>query len=175
MPNSIFISYRRDDSQHATFAIADRLSWAFGTEEVFFDRGSIRAGDEWPDSLERGLQAAKVLVVIIGDTWLKTADKWGRRRIDDRADWVRREMLAGLAAKEARGTAIVPVLLEDTPRLHADAFDRALRPIARFEPMQLTADKWEAGLEELIVRIAQEGGLARLQRQGDRNPNGSPS
>ena len=57
MPNSIFISYRRLDSQHATFAIADRLSWAFGADEVFFDRGSIRAGHQWPDALERGLNA----------------------------------------------------------------------------------------------------------------------
>ena len=30
MPESIFISYRRTDSQHAVFAIADRLRWTFG-------------------------------------------------------------------------------------------------------------------------------------------------
>jgi hypothetical protein len=36
MANSIFVSYRRFDSQHATFAIADRLRWAFGADEVFF-------------------------------------------------------------------------------------------------------------------------------------------
>jgi hypothetical protein len=35
MANSIFVSYRRFDSQHATFAIADRLRWAFGPDESF--------------------------------------------------------------------------------------------------------------------------------------------
>ena len=80
MPNSIFISYRRLDSQHATFAIADRLSWAFGADEVFFDRGSIRAGHQWPDALERGLNAAKVMVLIIGEAWLTATYKLARRR-----------------------------------------------------------------------------------------------
>ena len=175
MPNSIFISYRRDDSQHATFAIADRLSWAFGAEEVFFDRGSIRAGDGWEELLEGGLTAAKVLVLIVGDTWLKTADDWGRRRIDNAEDWVRREILTALQGHKEQRTAIVPVLLEETPRLHRDAFDADLKRIAGFEPMLLRAELWEAGLETLIVRVAQESGLTRLQRPGDRNPNGSPA
>jgi len=47
-----------------------RLSWAFGADELFFDRGSIRAGHQWPDALERALNAAKVLVLIVGEAWL---------------------------------------------------------------------------------------------------------
>jgi pterin-4a-carbinolamine dehydratase len=175
MPNSIFISYRRLDSQHATLAIADRLSWAFGADEVFFDRGSIRAGHQWPDALERGLNAAKVLVLIVGEAWLTATDKWARRRIDDPADWVRCEILTALAANEKGHTAIIPVLLDDAKRLHADAFDVALQPIARFEPMPLRADLWDEGLETLIARIAQESGLTRIQPRHDRNPNGSPA
>jgi pterin-4a-carbinolamine dehydratase len=172
MPSSIFISYRRRDSQHATFAIADRLSWAFGAEEVFFDRGSIKAGDQWPDSLERALAAAKVLVLVVGRSWLKTTGKRGRRRIDD---WVRREILAGLEAHKAKRTEIIPVLLDEKAELRAAAFDRALKPIAQIQPTRLSANHWEDGLEELIVRIEEKSGLTRMPRPDGRNPNGSPA
>jgi pterin-4a-carbinolamine dehydratase len=175
MANSIFISYRRSDSQHATFAIADRLRWAFGPEEVFFDRGSITAGNAWPESLRRGLEAARVFVLIIGNTWLKTADQWGRRRIDDPDDWVRREISTALDANKAGRTVIIPVLLGDAPRLRAEALDPSLQPIADFEPKKLDDDNWEEALEGLIATIGSETPLQRIVRRGDRNPNGSPA
>jgi pterin-4a-carbinolamine dehydratase len=175
MPNSIFISYRRVDSQHATFAIADRLRWAFGGNEVFFDRGSNRSGNEWPASLRRGLAGARVLIVVIGEMWLKTADQWGRRRIDDPADWVRLEIAAALEANLAAGTAIIPVLLSRAERLKAEALDGPLQRFADFEPKLLDDDHWEDGLEGLIVAIAETTGLPRINAPGDRNPNGSPA
>ncbi len=175
MPRSIFISYRRLDSQHATFAIADRLRWAFGADEVFFDRGSIRSGHEWPESLRQGLEAAKVLVVVIGKTWLTSADEWGRRRIDDSKDWVRREISTGLARRADRGVHVIPVLLGGAQRLRAEALDEDLQALAEIEPAELDDNGWESQLEELIVTIADATGLSRIQRDGDRNPNGSPA
>ena len=175
MPHSIFISYRRLDSQHATFAIADRLRWAFGEGEVFFDRGSISAGNEWPAMLRRGLQKARVLVLIVGEAWLSTADEWGRRRIDDPDDWVRREIVTALKANKKRGTEIIPVFLDGAPELRREAFDPPLRDIARFQPKRLRVDDWEQGLEDLIVTIAKATGLKRATAAGSRNPNGSPA
>ena len=175
MPNSIFISYRRLDAQHATFAIADRLRWAFGGEEVFFDRGSIRAGNLWPDSLRHGLAEARVFVPVMGEAWLRTADEWGRRRIDDEHDWVRQEVLAALKANAAGQAEIVPVLLEKTQRLRAEAVDVPLQHLASFEPHLLGADNWEQGLEELIQIVARKGTLSRIASLSDRNPNGSPA
>ena len=175
MPNSIFISYRRLDSQHAAFAIADRLRWAFGEGEVFFDRGSIRAGNEWPAVLRRGLEEARVLVLIVGDAWLSTTDKWRRRRIDDPDDWVRREILTALDTTEKPRTNIIPVYLDDAEELREEAFDPPLRDLLRFQPKRLRSDDWEQGLEDLIVRVAQETGLQRATAAGARNPNGSPA
>ena len=175
MANSIFISYRRADSQHATFAIADRLRWAFGADEIFFDRGSIRAGHEWPDSLRRGLEAAKVLVVVIGKTWLATTGEWSRRRIDDPNDWVRREICTGLTAYKNGGTRIIPVLLGGAQRIRRVALDAPLQALAKFEPVGLDDDNWENALEELIVAIAKATGMNRIERASNRNPNGSPA
>jgi pterin-4a-carbinolamine dehydratase len=175
MANSIFISYRRSDSQHAAFAIADRLRWAFGAEEVFFDRGSVPAGDEWPETLKRGVEAAKVFLAIIGERWLLSADEWGRRRIDVPTDWVRLELAAALAARAAGNTSIIPVLLGNARRLHRDAFDETLQPLADLEPQLLREDQWEEGLEGLIVATGRAAGLPRMVREGGRNPNGSPA
>ena len=108
MPESIFISYRRTDSQHAVFAIADRLRSTFGPKKVFLDRSAIEPGDEWPKSLRRGVERAAVVLPVIGESWLTTADEWGRRRIDDKNDWVRREIAAALAANASKKTAIIP-------------------------------------------------------------------
>jgi pterin-4a-carbinolamine dehydratase len=174
MAQSIFISYRRLDSQHATYAIADRLRWAFGADEVFFDRGSIRAGNEWPESLRRGLEKAKVLIVVIGNAWLTTADEWGRRRIDGQSDWVRQEICTGLSAHRDGKTSIIPVLLGDAKRLRAEAVDPPLRALAAIEPTRLDDDNWESGLESLIAAIAVFTGMRRAL-PGDRNPNGSPA
>jgi pterin-4a-carbinolamine dehydratase len=175
MPQSVFISYRRLDSQHATFAIADRLRWAFGVDEIFLDRGSIRSGNEWPESLRRGLEAARVMVVVMGKAWLTTADEWGRRRIDDPKDWVRKEICTGLAQHKEGRTHIIPLLLNDTQRLRAEALDAPLQTLADIEPAKLEDDSWEIQLEELIVRISELTGMRRIKVDGDRNPNGSPA
>ena len=174
MPESIFISYRRTDSQHAVFAIADRLRSTFGPERVFLDRSVIKPGDEWPKSLRRGVKRAAVVLPVIGENWLTTADEWGRRRIDDENDWVRREIGAALAANRRRN-AIIPVLLENAKWPRAEAFDPSLRRLARLEPLSLTADEWEAGLEALIVRVAKTTGLARLAGSDGRHSNGAPA
>src|SRR5687767_6931159 len=118
MAKAIFISYRRSDSQHAAFALADRLRWAFGEEQVFFDRG-IRTGNAWPDELKAGLEAAEVVIVVMGRTWLTSADQWGRRRIDDPNDWVRREICTAIASTKK----LFPILLDETPRVRAEALD----------------------------------------------------
>jgi len=170
----IFISYRRADSQHAAFAIADRLRWAFGAQSVFFDRGSIRAGNEWPVSLRQGLESAKVLVVVVGKSWLTTYDDWGRRRIDDPGDWVRCELSTGLRTLQRGDFAIVPVLLDGAKRLRREALDASLQRFADIEPKQLQDVTWEDDLESLIQTIAASSRLPRISR-GERNPNGSPA
>jgi pterin-4a-carbinolamine dehydratase len=175
MPQSIFISYRRSDSQHAVFAIADRLRWAFGPEEIFMDRSSIESGDDWPESLRRGVEAAKVMIVVIGPSWLTAAGKWGRRRIDDPEDWVRKEVCAGLAQCAAGRTQVVPILLRDAQPVSEEALDAPMQGLAKIQAQMLKDDSWETQLEQLIVGIAERTGMPRMKRDGDRNPNGSPA
>jgi pterin-4a-carbinolamine dehydratase len=173
---SIFINYRRSDSQHAAFAIAERLKWAFGADEVFFDRGTLQAGDQWPQHIRDALDGAKVVLAIIGPNWLRTADKYGRRRIDNPADWVRIELCRSLAIhseKSARQT-IIQVLVGGAESLEADALDDQLKPLTTFNNHQLFDAQWDLELNALVDRIATVSGLARIDKKDERNPNGSP-
>lgn len=176
MSHSIFINYRRSDTQHAAFAIADRLKWAFGEDEVFFDRSTLQAGDQWPEHIRDALDGAKAVLAIIGPNWLRTADKYGRRRIDNPADWVRIELCRALAihSKNAAQPMIVPVLVSGAENLQADALDDQLRPLTLLNSHQLLDTNWDRELDVLVNRVAGVSGLSRLDEHAERNPNGSP-
>jgi pterin-4a-carbinolamine dehydratase len=173
MANSIFISYRRSDSQHAAFAIADRLRWAFGQDEVFFDRRSIDGGDEWSEAIKGALAAARVVLIVIGSTWLRVADEWGRRRLDNPKDWVRREICEALAPANAARITVIPVYLDGVAPPPESAFDADLRRISALQAATLPNEFWEPALNSLIDLIATKGGIGRMNSGEQRNPNGS--
>jgi pterin-4a-carbinolamine dehydratase len=173
MASSVFISYRRSDSQHAAFAIADRLRWAFGQDEVFFDRGSIEGGQEWSASIRNALQSAKVVLVVIGAAWLRVADDWGRRCLDDDRDWVRLEVCEALVRQAQGLTTVLPVYLDGADDLVEPALDTPLQRLPALQSLRLSNAAWETALDGLIERIAALGPVARVNRQGPRNPNGS--
>ncbi len=136
MASSIFISYRRTDSQHAAFAVSASLKQAFTDEEVFFDRNSFKGGEIWPDDLREAAAQAKVMLVLIGEGWLTASDKHGRRRIDQTDDWVRQEILTAIHGN----SKILVVTLEKAKAPVEDAFDDPdLKKLAAYQPLPIRA------------------------------------
>src|SRR5213082_3160557 len=88
----VFISYRRIDSAPAARLLSGDLRSVFGLGSVFIDTNDIRIGTDWPARIDERLQAASVLLVVIGPTWLRVADEDGRRLLDKPADRVRNEI-----------------------------------------------------------------------------------
>ena len=93
--NAIFISYRRSDSNDVSGRIYDRLAAHFGATAVFKDVHSIPYGADFPTYIRQELSHCRVLLAVIGPTWL-TAEKHGQRRLDNPADWVRIEIQLAL-------------------------------------------------------------------------------
>lgn len=91
MSKTLFINYRRDDISPVARGLRDNLIEVFG-DAVFMDVDEIRVGDTWPQTLDNALNSATVLLVVIGPTWLRVADVYGRRRLDLPDDWVRTEI-----------------------------------------------------------------------------------
>jgi pterin-4a-carbinolamine dehydratase len=144
MPGLAFISYRRDDTSQIAQPLYLQLKQEFGSGQLFMDVHSIRAGEMWPDRVQRRLQDATVLLTLIGPGWLTAADKYGRRRIDDPADWVRNEIVYALQHR----IAIIPIVINHTqnlpdpaglpPELGALSFTQAM--ILRLDPAEWTRD-----------------------------------
>jgi hypothetical protein len=106
----IFISYRSNDLGFGAGVCYEYMLDRFGADRVFRDRLSIQPGEQYPEAIRQALEEASVLLVLIGPAWLEK--KGSKRPIDDKRDWVRREIRRAIE----RGIEIVPVLV-DTARL----------------------------------------------------------
>jgi hypothetical protein len=105
----IFVSYRTMDARFGAAATYELLTHRFGRERVFLDNQSMSPGADYPRSLRDALESMRVLLALIGPTWLADDPTTpGRRLIDRDRDWVRREIRRAFA----RGVAVVPVLLD---------------------------------------------------------------
>lgn len=105
---SVFISYRRDDSQLSCDRIYGYLGPIFGVKQVFRDIDAISGGLDFRASIEQALATCKVMVVVIGPKWATIADATRRRRLDDPNDMVRIEIETAFR----RGIAILPLLVQ---------------------------------------------------------------
>lgn len=122
----IFLSYRRSDSQDVAGRIFDRLSAHFSKENVFKDVDSIPLGIDFQRFLERAIEKADVLLVLIGPTWFTTTNAQGQRRLDDANDFVRAEVEIALRL----GKRIIPITVGNAPWFNADELPECLKALA---------------------------------------------
>lgn len=101
----IFINYRRDDTGDIAPWLYENLRHVFG-DILFIDNDKIRKGAKWRDELNSALESCELLIVLIGKNWLKTFDKFNRRRIDHPDDWVRNEIKYALESNKE----ILPII-----------------------------------------------------------------
>jgi TIR domain len=104
---SVFVSYRRQDSQHITGRIYDRLAARFGREAIFKDVDSIPLGFDFRDHLREQVGQCAVLIAVIGKNWNPPAASGGRRLGDPR-DHLRIEIESALD----RRIPVIPVLVD---------------------------------------------------------------
>jgi hypothetical protein len=128
--NGLFISYRRKDTQDIAGRIRDRLVARFGPDKVFFDVESIEGGEKFPSRIEENVARCDVVLAIIGELWLNIADKTGRRRLDDEADWVRREIALALGKKR-----VIPVLVNGAQMPRRQQLPSPIQELADCNPL----------------------------------------
>jgi hypothetical protein len=106
----VFINYRRTDAGWPADLLKSELGRSFGEAVVFLDVRGIDAGEDFEAALESRMRRATVLIVLIGSNWLHVDDRFGRRRLDQEHDWVRREIRIAL---QKPGCRVIPVLIDD--------------------------------------------------------------
>ncbi len=122
----IFISYRRIDSIAITGRIHDRLVAEFGDENVFKDMDDIPPGADFRKIIREAILQCDVLLVIIGNEWLKIADERGRR-LENEDDFVRIEVEAGLNESYM---LVVPTLVDNAKIPKEKDLPETLRDLA---------------------------------------------
>ncbi|HEX6363083.1 MAG TPA: toll/interleukin-1 receptor domain-containing protein [Albitalea sp.] len=151
----VFLSYRRDDARSATGRLADRLQAAFGRERVFRDIDGIEPGADFEAALQRAIGGASVLLAVVGPRWLDALDAAGRRRLDDPADMVRREIESAFAA----GVPVIPVLVEGARMPAADALPPSLAAFARCQAVPLDDARWHDDSARLVALLCERHGI----------------
>jgi TIR domain len=147
----IFLSYRVGDSDFAAALIYSRLSERFGSSAVFQVGHSIDTGADFRTALTEAARSSRVMLVLIGPTWLSTTDEHGIRRIDRKVDWVRREIEAATQA----GSWIIPVLLPGARPMASKDLPPSLATLATRQALRLNPADVDSTLERLIAVIAQ--------------------
>jgi hypothetical protein len=151
----IFISYRRDDASAEAHLVHGLLRRQMGEANVFMDVSSIPPGTEWPEKIATNLRTATTVVAVIGPDWLRAGtDDWGRRRIDDESDWVRRELETALQS----GKRVIPLLVRGAKVPPDSALPETLRGLFKRQYIEVRRDVWNHDIklleDALVVPVA---------------------
>ena len=143
---SIFLSYRREDSEGQAGRLYDDLVAVFGSDSVFMDVAAIQPGRDFRKSIDQSLNSCGVFLSLIGKSWLTAKDTSGQRRLDDPADFVRIE--TGAALK--RDIPVVPVLVQGASAPKPDQLPDDLKELAFRNAVELTHARWDSDIQVLI-------------------------
>jgi len=149
MSREVFISYRHDDASSEAGRLADTVRSRFGRESVFMDTSDTHFGAEWPVALRAAVENAAVVVALIGPEWLLARDEYGRRRIDDPADWVRREIRLGLE----HGKTIMPLLVRHARMMPPDALPPDISALSSRQAFGIRAESWSHDVELVLSEL----------------------
>jgi len=151
--NKVFISYRRTESSGYSRLVYDHLQAALPDWDIFMDVEGIPVGENWRNVLGARIDAADIMIVLIGREWLTMTEHNGMRRLDNPEDVTRWEIASALE----KGKNLIPVLLEGVPPLIKDELPEPLYALAGMQHVSIRHETFNVDLENLIARITGRG------------------
>ncbi|AFZ17920.1 4a-hydroxytetrahydrobiopterin dehydratase [Allocoleopsis franciscana] len=145
----IFISYRRADSAAEAGRLHSTISRELGEEVVFMDTSSIEIGTQWSEELEEALQAAQIVIVVIGPDWLRISDEYGLRRIDQDNDWVRREIEFTLR----NGKKLLPLLVRGAKIPPSDKLPASISALTERQAVEIRDAYWAHDIKLVLEQL----------------------
>lgn len=146
----IFINYRRDDAGGFAGRLSDSLAAYFGPDRVFRDVTGIDYGKDFEQVIDQKLSESGAVVALIGDKWSSVTNAEGRRRLDDPADYVIREISAALSS----GIPVVPVLIGNAGMPRPDELPESLSELSRRNAITVTDERWDFDVNRLAKVLA---------------------
>jgi hypothetical protein len=172
MSGQIFISYRREESRWSARSLHDRLCRNFNPEQIFMDIDAIALGEDFVKAIEITVAKCDVLIAVIGERWLTSADERGCRRLDYPNDFVRMEIAAALK----REISVIPVLVDGASMPKATDLPEDLQPLVRRNALKITDTGFDGDCQRLATRISAvlEKAAAAQQPEADKS-SGEPT
>lgn len=144
-PQRVFVSYRREESSAYAGRIYDAMVARFGEENVFMDV-EMPPGVDFVERIEEVLSGCAVLIVVIGPAWPDIADRDGRPRLHDPADFVRREVAAALRRSDV---IVIPALVGGAAMPRNGQLPEDLHPLTRRNALELSDGRWRYDVSRL--------------------------
>ena len=151
MKHSIFISYRREDSEGEAGRLYDDLVRAYGANAVFMDVAGIAPGLDFRKAIDDNVAGCGVLLVIVGPQWATITGSDGKRRLDDDNDFVRLEVASALA----RNIAVIPVLVHEARMPHPEQLPDNIKDFAYRNSVEISHARWNSDVQLLIDALKQ--------------------
>ena len=147
---SIFISYRRAESETFTGRMYDRLITDFGKDRVFRDIDSLPVGKPFPAALEEAIARANVALILIGPTWASCSTSDGSKRLFEPEDHVRREVEKALSA----GIPVIPILLQGARMPDTNDLPPTIHPLRILQGLNVRSDPdFHKDMDRLIANL----------------------
>jgi TIR domain len=143
---SIFINYRRNDSEGEAGRLFDELTTRFSANSVFMDVAAIEPGKDFRKAIDESVASCSVLLAMIGQEWLSTRDAAGNRRLDDTHDFVRLELASALR----RDIPVIPVLVRGAKMPLVEHLPDDLKDLAYRNAVELTHARWKSDVQVLV-------------------------
>lgn len=149
MGKPIFISYRRDDSAAEAAALYRELRGESDEDLVFMDTSTVEPGRKWTEEIESALESAETIIAVIGPDWIKASNEWGQRRIDQKDDWVRREILFALNSNKK----IIPTFVRGARQPPKEVLPKDIDNLFSFQSIELRRDYWQHDVQLLLAQF----------------------
>ncbi|MEL7447943.1 MAG: toll/interleukin-1 receptor domain-containing protein [Pseudomonadota bacterium] len=147
---SIFISYRRSDSSGYAQALYSELARSVGDDRVFMDVDGIHPGEDFSAVIDTTLRDCRVVLVLIGRSWLEAAGvEGGQRRIDNPDDFVRQEIAAALASDRL----VIPLLFDGATMPAADELPASIAALSKRNAVAIRHDRFRDDVAYLLKTI----------------------
>jgi hypothetical protein len=149
---TLFISYRRDDSAAYAGRLCDRLSVVLSAHRVFIDVEEIQPGENFAQAIEQVLAQCSTVLVVIGPRWREQLDL---RAAPNEQDYVVHEIATALSAKKT----VVPVLVGGAPVSCLDALPAALADLSYHQAVELRDSSFNDDCDHLLKNLKHSGAI----------------
>jgi hypothetical protein len=164
--STIFISYRREETAGEARALFNELVDKLGEQSVFMDVDNIALGRDFRWVLEERLASCDLVLVLIGRNWADAKNESGQLRLQDSGDFVRLEISTALK----RNIPVTPILVQGARIPAAERLPDDLKDLAYRNGFELSHNRWESDVRELIRRLALDTTRPTIVEPGKQAP-----